>query len=159
MLQASDQSHILSGIDNSSLTELTLAKDASERAAKLIERTRVVVEDLDRESQSLLASVPSQVDRALIANPTSRSDLRSVAQKITCGCNYKPVAGSRSEFNKKWHINSHSAIKRTSQYRMQDKNAYLAFIYVSHDSSSSRQVFSIVYEYVSRSPGQFCVSK
>jgi tetratricopeptide (TPR) repeat protein len=63
---------------------LTLAKEASERAAKMIERrARAIVDELDRESQFLLASVPAQDDRALIANPTSRSNLRSVAHKIT----------------------------------------------------------------------------
>lgn len=62
---------------------LSLAKEASERAAKIIERrARTMVEELDRESQSLLASVPAQDDRALIANPANRSNLRSVAQKI-----------------------------------------------------------------------------
>jgi tetratricopeptide (TPR) repeat protein len=63
---------------------LTLAKEASERAAKMIERrARAIVDELDRESQFLLASVPAQDDRALIANPASRSNLRSVAHKIT----------------------------------------------------------------------------
>jgi tetratricopeptide (TPR) repeat protein len=63
---------------------LTLAKEASERAAKIIERkAKVIVEDLDRESQSLLASVPTHDDRALVADPSRRSDLRSLAHKIT----------------------------------------------------------------------------
>lgn len=63
---------------------LTLAKEASERAAKIIEtKARSTIAELDQESQALLASVPSQDDRALIANPGSRSDLRSLAHKIT----------------------------------------------------------------------------
>lgn len=62
---------------------LTLAKEASERAAKAIEtKARVTLEELDQECQSLLASVPAQDDRALVANPASRSDLRSLAHKI-----------------------------------------------------------------------------
>lgn len=63
---------------------LELAKEASERAAKFIERkARAMVEDLDSESRRLLANVPKQDDRALIADPDRRSKLRSVAQKIT----------------------------------------------------------------------------
>lgn len=62
---------------------LTLAKEASERAARTIEvKAKASIEDLDRDSQALLASVPSQDDRALIANPASRSNLRSLAHKI-----------------------------------------------------------------------------
>jgi len=63
---------------------LTLAKEASERAAKAIEtKARLILDELDQECQSLLASVPAQDDRALVANPTSRSDLRSLAHKIS----------------------------------------------------------------------------
>ena len=63
---------------------LNLAKEASERAAKIIEKkARATVEELDMESKSLLESVPAHKDRALIENPGRRSDLRSLAHKIT----------------------------------------------------------------------------
>ena len=62
---------------------LTLAKEASERAAKMIEqRAKESVDELDRRSQFLLSSVPAQDDRALIADPASRSKLRTVAHEI-----------------------------------------------------------------------------
>jgi tetratricopeptide (TPR) repeat protein len=62
---------------------LTLANEASERAAKTIEaRARLTIKGLDRDCQSLLASVPAQDDRALISQPANRSKLRSLAQKI-----------------------------------------------------------------------------
>jgi tetratricopeptide (TPR) repeat protein len=62
---------------------LTLAKEASERAAKTIEtRARVTIQELDQEAQSLLTSVPTQDDRALVANPATRSNLRALAHKI-----------------------------------------------------------------------------
>jgi len=62
---------------------LTLAKEASERAAKTIERrARTLVQELDHDAQFLLASVPSQDDRALIAKTDSRSQLRSLARQI-----------------------------------------------------------------------------
>jgi tetratricopeptide (TPR) repeat protein len=63
---------------------LTLAKEASERAAKTIElRARQTIEELDQEAQGLLASVPSQDDRALVADPGTRSNLRGLAHKVS----------------------------------------------------------------------------
>jgi len=63
---------------------LTLAKEASERAARTIElRARQTIEELDQEAQGLLTSVPSQDDRALIADPGTRSNLRGLAHRVS----------------------------------------------------------------------------
>lgn len=61
---------------------LTLAKEASERAAKIIERkAKETVEKLDKDCQALLER-PSKDDRALIGTPKNRSKLRTVARQI-----------------------------------------------------------------------------
>jgi hypothetical protein len=63
---------------------LNLAKEASERAARTIElRAKQTIEELDEEAQGLLASVPAQDDRALIADPGTRSSLRSLAHRVS----------------------------------------------------------------------------
>lgn len=80
------QSFLKGSMDTLNLVNatLSLSKEASERAAKFIERkARATVEELDQESQALLASVPPQNIRALAEVPSIRSDLRSLAQKIT----------------------------------------------------------------------------
>lgn len=62
---------------------LSLAKEASERAAKVIEiKARATLDELDNSSKSLILSVSSQQDRALVEDPARRSTLRSLAQKI-----------------------------------------------------------------------------
>jgi len=62
---------------------LTLAYQASERAAKLVEnRAKSILRGLDSDSRKLLESVPSQEDRALVANSDRRSRLHSLAEKI-----------------------------------------------------------------------------
>ncbi len=62
---------------------LTLAKESSARAAKIIEiRAQKMVAELDDESNRLLSST-SQDDRALVEDPVKRSKLKSLAQKIT----------------------------------------------------------------------------
>ena len=62
---------------------LTLAKEASERAAKAVEaRAAIILQKLDIESKELLASVPGQDDRALVADPARTATLRSLAQRI-----------------------------------------------------------------------------
>jgi uncharacterized membrane protein len=62
---------------------LTLAKEASERAATLIEeKARGILHDLDQEARYLIESIPSDDDRRLVADPASRSRLRTLAQKI-----------------------------------------------------------------------------
>jgi len=62
---------------------LTLAKEASERAAKFIEnKARITREELDKNAKFLIESVHKEDDRALVADPTHRSALRSLAQKI-----------------------------------------------------------------------------
>ena len=62
---------------------LTLAKEASERAAHFIEnKARATREKLDENAKFLLESVHKEDDRALVADPTHRSALRSLAQKI-----------------------------------------------------------------------------
>lgn len=62
---------------------LTLAKEASERAAKMIEKkARTTLGALDKESKRLLGSIEPHKDRALIEKPERRSDLRSLAHKI-----------------------------------------------------------------------------
>jgi hypothetical protein len=62
---------------------LTLAKEASERAARSIEaRATSMLQELDQQSKDLLASVPSQDDRALVAEPSRTAILRSLAQRI-----------------------------------------------------------------------------
>jgi tetratricopeptide (TPR) repeat protein len=63
---------------------LNLAKEASERAARTIElKARQTIEELDQEAQGLLASVPAQDDRALIADPGTRSSLRGLAHRVS----------------------------------------------------------------------------
>ncbi len=62
---------------------LNLAKQASERAAKSVEdRAKVILQKLDIDSKDLLASVPAQDDRALVADPARTASLRSLAQRI-----------------------------------------------------------------------------
>lgn len=62
---------------------LTLAKEASMRAAKFIEnKARTTREELDKNAKFLIESVHKEDDRALVADPTHRSALRSLAQKI-----------------------------------------------------------------------------
>ncbi len=62
---------------------LTLAKEASERAAKSVEgRAKTILHKLDIDSKELLDSVPSQDDRALVADPARTATLRSLAQRI-----------------------------------------------------------------------------
>lgn len=63
---------------------LNLAKEASERAAKFIERkARATIVELDELSQSMLRSVSPQDIRQLVEDPSNRSDLRSLAHRIT----------------------------------------------------------------------------
>lgn len=63
---------------------LALAQEASERAAKFLEnKARTMLGELDKEAKGLLASVPRKDDRALIADEGRRSNLRSLAQKLT----------------------------------------------------------------------------
>jgi len=62
---------------------LQLAKEASERAANIMNRkAKELIEKLDRDSKSLLESVPKDDDRALIATSAARSKLRTLAQRI-----------------------------------------------------------------------------
>ncbi|MEY2474399.1 MAG: hypothetical protein QOK28_3728 [Actinomycetota bacterium] len=62
---------------------LKLARDASQRAAHSIEaKLRTTLASLDREAKALLAKVPSQEERGLVANQTRRSELISLAHKI-----------------------------------------------------------------------------
>jgi hypothetical protein len=62
---------------------LTLAKEASDRAARFIEdKARSTLGQLDREARSFLASSTSGDDRALVADPKKRSHLTSLAAKI-----------------------------------------------------------------------------
>jgi tetratricopeptide (TPR) repeat protein len=63
---------------------LTLARDASERAANfLVEKAREALDSLDREAKTLLATVPRSDDRALVADQRRRSTLMSLAQKLS----------------------------------------------------------------------------
>jgi tetratricopeptide (TPR) repeat protein len=62
---------------------LALAKEASERAAHFIEnKARLTLEELDKNAKLLIESVHKEDDRALVAAPKNRSELRSLAQKI-----------------------------------------------------------------------------
>jgi len=62
---------------------LTLAQEASERAAHFIEnKARATREELDKNAKFLIESVHKEDDRALVADPKHRSALRSLAQKI-----------------------------------------------------------------------------
>ncbi|MBN2093756.1 MAG: hypothetical protein JW740_00025 [Candidatus Zambryskibacteria bacterium] len=62
---------------------LALAKEASERAAHFIEKkARLTLEELDKDANFLVNSVHKEDDRALVAAPKNRSNLRSLAQKI-----------------------------------------------------------------------------
>lgn len=61
---------------------LTLARDASERASRVLEvKAREALEILDRDAKHLLAKTKSD-DRALVRNPTHRSALMSLAQRL-----------------------------------------------------------------------------
>jgi len=63
---------------------LTLAKEASERAARSIEeKAKTTLVQLDHNAKALIASVPAENDRALVADPKRRSKLRSLAHKIS----------------------------------------------------------------------------
>jgi len=62
---------------------LGLAKDASDRAANAIQRkAEVSLAQLDRMSCLLIAQVPPQEDRAIVAEQARRSELISLANKI-----------------------------------------------------------------------------
>lgn len=62
---------------------LTLAKEASERAAQTIQnKADATLDELDIAAKALVARVPADDDRALVADPVRRSELRSLAQKI-----------------------------------------------------------------------------
>jgi tetratricopeptide (TPR) repeat protein len=62
---------------------LTLAKEASERAANLIQRrASELLRDLDGKSRTMLDKVAYQDDRALVTIPDKRSNLSSLASKI-----------------------------------------------------------------------------
>jgi tetratricopeptide (TPR) repeat protein len=62
---------------------LSLAKEASERAAKSLEmRAAHLSETLDTKAQHLLTSVPPEDDHALVADPTHTASVRSLAQEI-----------------------------------------------------------------------------
>ncbi len=61
---------------------LTLAKEASERAARAVEaRARNILQELDRDSKELLF-IAGQDDRALVTDPAKTATLRSLAQPI-----------------------------------------------------------------------------
>jgi tetratricopeptide (TPR) repeat protein len=61
---------------------LTLARDASERASKVLEvKARGALEDLDKDAKHLLAKTKSN-DRALVRDPAHRSALISLAQRL-----------------------------------------------------------------------------
>jgi tetratricopeptide (TPR) repeat protein len=63
---------------------LTLAKEASERAAHFLEEKALeALDSLDREAKTLLATVPRGEDRALVADQRRRSTLMSLAQKLS----------------------------------------------------------------------------
>jgi tetratricopeptide (TPR) repeat protein len=63
---------------------LELAYDASKRASEAIQKkAQNMLAELDDECRELLDSVPGHKDRALIENPEKRSDLRSLAQRIS----------------------------------------------------------------------------
>lgn len=63
---------------------LTLAKEASERAAHFLEeKAREALDSLDSEAKALLATVPGGEDRALVADQRRRSSLMSLAQKLS----------------------------------------------------------------------------
>ena len=62
---------------------LTLAKEASERAATIIQRrAKAALEDLHHEAKRMLAEFANQGDRALVADTQQRSNLISLATKI-----------------------------------------------------------------------------
>jgi tetratricopeptide (TPR) repeat protein len=62
---------------------LNLAKQASERAADMIDRrANDLIQDLNNKSQTMLASVAYKDDRALVTIPEKRSNLSSLASKI-----------------------------------------------------------------------------
>jgi tetratricopeptide (TPR) repeat protein len=63
---------------------LDLAKGASERAATAIQKRAVKLrDDLNREANEMLTEAQTQDDRWLISRPEQRSDLTSLATKIT----------------------------------------------------------------------------
>jgi tetratricopeptide (TPR) repeat protein len=63
---------------------LGLAKEASERAAQAIQRkAQATLDDLDRKAKELIAKVPQKDDRGLVANQVRRSELTSLAHKIS----------------------------------------------------------------------------
>jgi tetratricopeptide (TPR) repeat protein len=62
---------------------LTLAKEASERAASIIQRrAETLWKDLDYEAKSLLTEASTKDDRYLVSDPDKRSDLTSLANRI-----------------------------------------------------------------------------